>query len=333
MTLLHFDGFDVGEYASTYGGSAVYNVFSTTRFSQGRSMNITSDAAAKTFTASSEVFVGFAMSASQGSTSTGSFLALWGDSGATLHLNLVWDSASSLSVKRGSTTLASATVSQPVSSFGAWLFIEVSATLHDSTGHVVVKVDGATVIDFTGDTKNGGTASTIDKITFGKLPTAGFNTNVAFDDLYICNSAGSSPHNTFLGPVRVHTLSPSGAGTDTNMTPSAGSNYQCVDEQPYSATDYVTGSTGQRDTYAMANPSSPGTIFAVQPTAVIKKTDAGALSAKMALRSGGTVYYGSDVALSSSDGTIRDLRTVDPATGVAWTSSGVNAAEAGVEVV
>jgi hypothetical protein len=106
-----------------------------------------------------------------------------------------------------------------------------------------------------------------------------------------------------------------------------------VDEQPYSATDYVTGSTGQRDTYAMGDlPASPGTIFAAQTVAIAKKTDAGALSLKTAVRSGGTLYTGTATALGTADGTVRTVRTTDPATGAAWTASGVNAAEAGAEV-
>lgn len=332
MTLLHFDGFDLGDWAARYSTSgSSFSVNTSTRLGSGRCVQ-TSGSSTLTvpIAAASDVYVGFAFSRASGTASTSSFLALFGDAGATMHMNLAWSNPSTLTARRGSTVVASASVPEPA---GAWVYIEMWATVADAGGRCVVKIDGATVIDFTGDTKNGGTATTIDRVTIGNQP-GGTAFNAFYDDFYICDSSGSAPHNTFLGPVRVFTLAPSGAGTDTAMTPSAGSNFQCVDEQPYSATDYVTGSTGQRDTYTMGDlPASPGTIFAAQTVAIAKKTDAGALSLKTAVRSGGTLYTGTATALGTADGTVRTVRTTDPATGAAWTTAGVNAAEAGAEVV
>jgi hypothetical protein len=138
-----------------------------------------------------------------------------------------------------------------------------------------------------------------------------------------------------LGDVRVYSLSPTGAGSSTQFTPSSGANYTTVDELPYSATDYVTsGTSGNRDTYAVADiPATAGTVFAVQSNVIAKKTDAAPISLKSALRSGASVYYGSPVSLGASDGAVTDLYTADPATSTSWTISGVNALEAGFEVV
>jgi hypothetical protein len=107
-----------------------------------------------------------------------------------------------------------------------------------------------------------------------------------------------------------------------------------VDELPYSATDYVTsGTTGNRDTYTLTDlPATVGTIFAVQNNVIAKKTDATNIALKPAVRSGGTVYYGTATNLSTSDATLMDLRTADPATAVSWTATNVNALEAGFEV-
>jgi hypothetical protein len=197
------------------------------------------------------------------------------------------------------------------------------ATVADAGGRCVVKVDGATVIDYTGDTKNGGTNSTIDTVELYRNQ-AGTN---YYDDLYM-NDTG------LLGPCRIYTLAPTGAGSSTAMTPSTGANWSCVDEQPYSATDYVTGSSGQRDLYALGDlPGSPGTIHAVQVASVAKKSDAGALNLRNNIRSGGTTYQGASSALATTDGSIVDAWTTDPATSSAWTASGVNALEAGAEVV
>ncbi|WP_330473837.1 hypothetical protein [Terrabacter sp. C0L_2] len=328
MALLHFDGFDLGDYPTIYSlSSATFAATSTsTRFGSGSAFALRSGGVATlTFPASSTTYVGFAYSAPV--SANAAVLSAYGDNNVTEHLRLWWSSSTTLAVGRAATVLATAAVNEPVDS---WVYLEVMVTVADTGGRVVVKVDGATVIDFTGDTKNAGTATTIDTIRMttgtGSLPRL-------FDDLYVCDGTGAAPHNTFLGPVRVYTLSPTGAGTDTAMTPSAGANWQCVDEQPYSATDYVTGSTGQRDTYALADlPASPGTIFAVQPTTVAAKTDAGALSLKTAIRSGGTVYTGTAAALGSTDTSVRTIRTTNPATSAAWTKANVDALEAGAEV-
>src|SRR5437764_673985 len=54
------------------------------------------------------------------------------------------------------------------------------------------------------------------------------------DDLYVCDATGTT-NNTFLGDVRVHTLVPSGNGTDSGLTGSDGNqvnNYQLVNTVP-----------------------------------------------------------------------------------------------------
>jgi hypothetical protein len=222
-------------------------------------------------------------------------------------------------------------VADPLSASGVWHYIEISATLNDTTGNVVVKVNGVTLINFTGDTKNAGTATTIDKVRFIRTGSQ----NILVDDVYILDSTGSAPYNTFLGEIRVHTISPSGAGASTQWTPSTGANYTTVDELPYSTTDYVAGTTsGHRDTYAMGNlPSNVGTIYAVQTAIIGKKTDAGAMSVKIVDRPGSTNYATSAFTFTTTDVTyVEPLRTVNPDTSAAWTASEVNALEAGVEV-
>jgi len=42
----------------------------------------------------------------------------------------------------------------------------------------------------------------------------------------------------WIGQTRIQGLAVSGAGTTTQFDPSTGSNYECVNEVPYSDTDY-----------------------------------------------------------------------------------------------
>lgn len=329
------DGFDIGDYALRPGVNAGGSVLSstTTRFGAGRSITTaytnTGNQYDKSFAAASSVFVGVAVRTDNNGAIANDFIMLYGDTGTTRHLAVRLNTATSIQLYRGDgTQLATATC--PSFGSNAWHYIEISATIADSGGTAEVRVDGTSLISYTGDTKNGGTNTTIDMVRF---TGNGGNVSSYFDDLYICDSTGSAPHNTFLGDVRVISLSPTAAGSSTQFTPDTGSNYARVNEIPYSAANYVqSGTSGNRDTYAMADLTGTPTILAVQTCVVAKKTDAGAMSMKVAIKSGATVYYGTTTALSSGDATVVDLRTTDPATSSAWTSSGVNALEAGAEV-
>ena len=331
MALLFMDGFDAGDAGPKWTSSSGGSSNTDTRFSTGRSwyMATSGDNVTRTIPASSQLFIGLALKF--GTTPSGSarFLDIRSDTGTTTHLSLQFSSSTTLDILRGtSTVITSASVGAPL----AWgAYIEVSATIADSGGTCVVKVNGTTVINFTGDTRNAGTSTNIDAISLGKF--TGFTPALFIDDLYLCDSTGSAPYNTFLGEVRISTLSPNGAGSSTQFTPSSGANYTTVDELPYSTTDYVQDTTsGHRDTYTFSDVGSTTTIFGAQNSIIAKKTDVSSISLKPAVKSGATVYYGTTTALTTADSIIRNIHIVDPNTSAAWTQSGVNALEAGFEV-
>ena len=329
MALLFMDGFDAGDALTKWnlGGSGASNT--TTPFGIGRSwfLNSFSQTIKKSFTPSTQIFAGFHYRTSNTVMQGTAFFRIYGDSGATNHLSLMFTGPTTIAVYRGATQLATGTATEPLDS---WAYIEISATIHDSTGSCSVRVNSAPVINFTGDTKNAGSSTNIDAVAF----TAASSSAVQFDNFYVCDATGSSPYNTFLGEVRIETVTPNGAGTDTQFTPSTGANYTTVDELPYSSVDYIYATaSGTRDTYTMSNVPSGYNVLAVQSNVIAKKTDAGGTAVRPAIISGGSLYYGSSVALTPTDTTISDIRTIDPATSTTWTISGVNNIEAGVEVV
>lgn len=324
MALLFMDGFDAGDGAVKWTAFNA-SLASSTRFADGLCARLSSSQSnlRTGFPASSKVIVGFAVTYG-GASTTIPLLSLYSGAGATVHIQLVQNGDGSLLVRRGSTNLGSTSVSLPAN---GWAYVEVSATLSDTVGVVTVRVNGVQAFTFTGDTRNGGTDTTFDTLLLGGMLSYGF------DDVYICNDTGTT-NNDFLGDVRVQTLVPTGPGSSAALTPSTGANWSCVDELPYSATDFVSGSTvGNRDTYATADlPASVASIKAVQINTIAKKTDAGARSLKTALRSGGTNYAGASTALSATDSVVSTIRETNPATGAAWTVADVNAMEIGVEV-
>lgn len=262
-------------------------------------------------------------------------LGFLSDSGGTTHVSIVVTTTGAIRALRGGTTLGSS--SAGVVTAGAWQYVEALVTLSDTVGVVTVRVNGAQVLNLTSqDTKNSGTKTVLDSVLVGRT-SAATATDESYDDLYICNGAGSAPSNTFLGDVRVRTLAPDGNGNSSQLVGSDGNstnNYQLVDETPPDTADYVGSATsGDKDTYTFGNLTElTGTVFGVQRATYALKTDAGSRSIAHVVRSGGTDYDGSDLTLATSAAFSMSLREQDPATSAAWTISGVNNAEFGVKV-
>jgi hypothetical protein len=332
MALLFMDGFGGGDGAYKWDVS-VQNYtpeVSTPRLPGGYSVRLISFSLSKSFTAATKVIVGFGIR-----TNSNGQVSFHGDAGLTTHITVVRNTTTGvLEIRRGTasgTLLASGTQSLANDQWNYW---EVSATIADAGGEVHVRLNGQATdeVSYVGDTKNAGTATTIDRIS---IPNAGTSTYVS--DLYILNDTGPAPNNAFLGDVVVRTLSPGGDGTYSQLLGSDGnsvSNYLLVDEHPYSSTDYVGSAVvGQKDTYAMVDlPAGVATVYGLQVNGMMAKSDASSASARYILRSGGTDYTGPTRALTTTYTGYYDLYETNPATGVFWTPAGVNAVETGMEV-
>jgi hypothetical protein len=278
----------------------------------------------------STVIVGFAYRTSGNNAQYPSLLSL--REGGTDHLILDHNKNTyNLAVYRGATLLA--TASSPMA-LSAWHHIEIKATIHDTNGAVEVRLNGVTVINVTNvDTRNGGASGLINGVVLGVV--GGWVAVGNYDDVYILDTSGST-NNDFLGDCRIHTLVPSGAGSSTQLTPSAGANWQCVDETAMNAdTDFVSSATaGHVDLYAMGDlPTTPAAVRAVVVSAVVRKTDAGDRSMKAKLKSGATTATSSTKTLSTTYQIDDTIHEVDPNTLGAWNKAAVDAIEAGVEVV
>lgn len=288
----------------------------------------------KTIPASNKVIVGFGLYSE-----SNSYISFYGDSGATRHITVVRNTSNGfLEIRRGTeggTLLATGT--QPIFT-DQWNYVEVSATISDTIGEVHVRLNGKATdeVSYTGDTKNAGTATTIDRVHL--YTGTGAVNDTSFSDLYILDDTGAAPNNDFLGDVVVRTLGPSGNGTYSQLMGSDANqidNYLLVDEHPYSNTDYVGSAVvGEKDTYAMADlPGGVSTVYGVQVNGKMAKSDASLASARYLLRSGGTDYPGTTRALTTTFTGYYELHATDPATGVAWTPAGVNGIESGMEVM
>lgn len=222
----------------------------------------------------------------------------------------------------------------------AWHWIEADFYLADSGGFCVVIVDGTTTtINFAGDTISTGSPNLIDRITFTGAPSR----TVTIDDVVIYDDiAGAlagdlqSSVNFPLGPCRIPLLKPNGAGSSTDFTASAGSNYQCVDDAaPNNDTDYVASSTaGHDDLYAAENTSlSPATIYGVSVTTVAKYAGTGGLDLAAKTKSSAATETGVAHVLRPAYRPQQTFFPEDPNTSAAWGTAGIDAAEFGFELV
>jgi len=260
-------------------------------------------------------------------------IALYDGSG-TKHVSFHLDENRDIDVYDGANSVIATTSGVSILS-QAWYYIEIKAIIDDSVGQIVIKVNGTNILTTTADkdTLNGSNAY-VQKVYFsGAYGIA----NAYWDDFYWLDGSGDAPHNDFLGDIRVDVLRPNGAGSHTEFTPSAGSNYQNVDETPGPDDDttYNDGdTTNDEDSYALGNLPAPSgtTIYGVKSQITARKTDAGDRKCKVITRSGGSDYLGAEISLLDSFQTMAEIDEDNPDDSSAWEDADVNGMEVGIKV-
>jgi hypothetical protein len=326
MALLFMDGFDC--YGANYPASIRWGGTGFSKYTYGTAGRFGGYCAAGGVTptvmqhtlspALSQVSCGFSIN-SAGDTSNG---CLKFYNGATTICTLFVDSSGNLTFVRGS-SIGSNILGQALNvvPVGVWNHIGVEFTRNATTGAVNVYANGVQVISVSG--VNTG-ASDIDSVGLTI-------TQFQFADDYYCVSGA-----TWLGERRIDTLRPSADTAQKDWTPDTGTdNYSRVNETPINGdTSYVTAATvGNKDRYALNDlPINPVTVAAVQALVVARKDDAVTRAIAPVIKSGATEAVGDDFGLASGYGAALKIFETDPNTSSAWTTSGVNALEAGMTV-
>lgn len=141
-------------------------------------------------------------------------------------------------------------------------YLEVAVTISNAGGSVEVRLNGASVLSFSGDTQE--TANSY--ATFVQLMSLG-GAFWRHDDVYLLDAL-VAPNQTFLGAISVYACMPNADDSPLQWTPSAGlTHFNLVDEVPQSTADFVESSTpGQIDQYLYDTSAitPPVTVFAVQ---------------------------------------------------------------------
>lgn len=217
-----------------------------------------------------------------------------------------------------------------------WYTLEIEIECENS-GSCKVRIDGVEIINDTGDLRASSYTSGVSSVEFtGKDEPS--NTGIYWDDIVIYDNTGSS-FNSFIGPTRIATVKPNAVGDDSDGTPTAGNNYENVDEADTHDGDTTTVSfatAGDKDLYQCESlPVTPIDIKGVVVSAYSRAGGTTPREAKLKIKHGGTEADGDDFQVPHSVGykVRQDGFSVNPSTGLAWTEAEINAMQIGIEVV
>ena len=340
MALLWIEGFEWAAASTSLDGNEVpslrYEEFSIDNDSSiqsgresGTALRISQDNYLRKLTRSSDdtFVVGFDLQTDSITTNHSNHFIAFYDSQFNLGFNIRAQSGD-WEIRRGGAVLE--TISVPITA-SSWYHVEIKITVDNSTGAYEVRVDG---IDVASDTNVDTQSGSVSDVNFVEINGGSQATYFEFDNFYIMDSTGSA-NNDFVGRQAVTRIYPDGAGNTTDFTPSTGSNYENVDDDPASDSDttYNESSTSdEKDTYTYDDVTGLGTIAGIQINTVAKCTTEEQFGLHNVTRSGGSDYDSSEQGVPFQYSTIMDIREVDPDTSSAWTMTGINNAEYGVKV-
>lgn len=216
-----------------------------------------------------------------------------------------------------------------------WQYLQMKVYIHDTLGTVELRLNGEVILNLSNvDTRNHTTDANCYGIIFG------CSQNLKWSDIIIMDSVDGTAtqgaaYNDIIPPVRVSTLPVTGAGNYSQFTPSAGSNYQNVDDaSPDSDTTYNESSTvGHIDTFAFTDAPAGAAIKAIQVCSDVRLTDAASRTIRSKWRISAVDYSGTSLYVPPAYNGVREIFGKSPATGNPWGVAEVNSAEVGYELV
>lgn len=259
--------------------------------------------------------------------------------GTTIQVSLRVNSNRTLSAVRGGwatgTVLGTSSATLPTTA----TYVELKVKIHASTGTVDVRLNGISILSLTGQNTSPGASEAWTVVGLG-IPSEASSPswsgtpslNVDFDDFYVCDGTGAAPWNDMLGDVRVDPRQPTAAGATTGWTPSAGNNWQNVDELPPNDDgDYNSAASASlTDTFTVQDvPVAGATIYGVQVNLTSRKTDAGTCTIAPVIRHSSVDYQGTAFAPGTGYANNQAIYQTNPGTSAQWTESEFNAAEFG----
>ena len=211
-----------------------------------------------------------------------------------------------------------------------WHYIEWYLKPRNTNGVSIVKVDGATVMDFTGDTTNDLELISAYSLT-GQQNAPGYI--VSFDDIVVNDTSGSY-NNAWPGMVRLMPIRPTSAGYYSQWNRGGVDLGDSAAQLRYGTFDFSmleTPSDDNKHTFVPEMPDLPANaaIQNILLNTKAKITSGSGFIAPM-IRSNGVDSISDDNALISNWRNYQDVWPINPATSGSWVESDLANLEIGI---
>jgi len=221
--------------------------------------------------------------------------------------------------------------SERVIAAGGWYYIEVYYLPDDSTGVCTIRVNGTEWLTFSGDTRNGDNLAVV-RLKY-RSNQVGVTTNDCYFDDLVINDTSGSVNNTWPGQQKLYLAVPNAAGDQTDLTPSAGNNWDCVDEIPTSTADYVSSATAtEYDLYNITDPLAGTETLGSVVLNIVAKIDSGSGNIATTLKANVTEDDGANIGLTEAWQLYQQAWAVNPDDSAAWAPADIDDLQIGVEI-
>jgi hypothetical protein len=242
--------------------------------------------------------------------------------------------AANLGIMSAFTAAYSGTIASCQVSINAGATGNMKAAIYDSTRTIVLATSNAVVNPASGS--NAITFGTPLTVTKGTV----YHLAVDQDATIVYNTTGftqwsfTTTYASFPAAGPALTANQTGPLFTVNITPTINAEFVSETLQD-GTTSYVYDSTpGDADFYNIGTiASTPLATVAVTTRGFMQKSDAGTRTAAVQIKSGGTTVASPTATLSSNFGWVWRTDSTDPATGTAWSATGVNNATIGPRTV
>ena len=277
-----------------------------------------------------ELYFGFAINCRILQTSD--FLYAWTDD-PTVYGNFVslqLAATGAVEVTRTNTVIATSAVG--VISINTWYYFEVWIKPLNSNGRVLVKVDGATVVDFTGDTTAEEEFINAFSFSGNSADNAAYG-GMLLDDIVV-NSADGAVNNTYPGMVRLMPIRPESPGTNSDWI-RGGVDLGTDEAQLRNGTwEFAMMQTPDADDLQDAVPEIPDLPAGATITNIVlsarAKVEAGAGVIAPLVIANGTTDISSDQTLVSTWRYYQKAWAVNPDDSAAWDEADLSLLKIGV---
>lgn len=254
-----------------------------------------------------------------------------------VHLEFVKNAGSfEVKIMRGATQLG---ITTSAFVYGAWHHFELKVLVHTSTGTFELRHNEVNVLSGSGvNTANAGS----NQADIFAIRFASTSTNNRFDDIYLWDGTGSVVNN-FVGDTVIEGVEVTGAGATTQWTPSAGSNFDNVNDLGSTSPDDAgaggfnsSDTVAQRDLYAFSDLTQiDGAILSVQLDTQLAMASAGSRTVDTKYRDPNTtvVSIASKAVSSVTYASFDDVMSLNPQDGLAWDAADIDGGQFGVEIV